>query len=391
MTSASDALPAGDVPAEREGAGIPRPRRRHLFNGWIDFLCLGGGSLIVLAAIAALYPKDDVARAILAATALFLAHFVNHPHFAHSYQLFYKGFARKAFSPTSALRHRYRFAGIMVPAVLAAFFASAVVQGNAALLGLAANVMFFTVAWHYAKQGYGILMLDAVLKGVPFGAREKRHLLWSTHLAWPTVWLMTNKELAGRDYWGLTYYTFDCPDALLYAMCALTAISAVAVLRDLLLGWRAGRALPVNGLVAYVTSIYIWMMVVRLDPVALLVVPLFHSLQYLCVVWRYRINAEADATSRREAQGGGQDGPAWLRTAAAGVVRFVLIGGLLGGAGFWVAPLFLDAVAGYDRAVFGATMFLFIGWTFINIHHYFIDSVIWRRENAETQRFMFAS
>ena len=56
--------------------------------------------------------------------------------------------------------------------------------------------MFFTVAWHYAKQGYGILILDAVLKGTPFSPREKRHLLWNAHLAWPTAWLLANKKLA---------------------------------------------------------------------------------------------------------------------------------------------------------------------------------------------------
>ncbi len=28
-------------------------------------------------------------------------------------------------------------------------------------------------------------------------------------------------------------------------------------------------------------------------------------------------------------------------------------------------------------------MFLFVAWTLINIHHYLIDDVIWRRENPE--------
>ena len=200
MDATSDALPAPGTSPPRETAGSPRPRRRHLFNRWLDFLGLGGGSIIVMALMAAFYPKDDVSRAVLAVTTLFLANFINHPHFAHSYQLFYKGFMRKAFSSASILRHRYRFAGIMVPAVLATFFASAVAQGSAPLLGLAANVMFFTVGWHYAKQGYGILMLDAVQKGIRFDAREKRHLLWSTHLAWPTMWLMANDELAAHDF-----------------------------------------------------------------------------------------------------------------------------------------------------------------------------------------------
>ena len=386
-TAIAGALPADGAPPAREPAGAARSARRHLFGRWVDFLALGGGSLVVLGLMAAFYPKDDVARAVLAATTLFLAHFVNNPHFAHSYQLFYEDFARKAFSPESTLRHRYRFAGIMVPVVLVTFFAVAVAQGNAALLGLAANVMFFTVAWHYAKQGYGILMLDAARSGAPFDARERRHLLWSTHLAWPTVWLMANDTLAGRDYWGLTYYLFDTPDALLAAMLALVGVSCALVGRDLLRRWRVGRALPVNGLVAWTTSIYVWMMAMRLDPVVMLAVPFFHSLQYLCVVWRYQLGAETEKVQQRPAESPAQ-GPAWLRTPAAGLLRFVLIGGLLGAAGFWLAPLFFDAVVGYDRAVFGTTLFLFMAWTFINIHHYFIDAVIWRRENPALRRYL---
>ena len=69
----------------------------------------------------------------------------------------------------------------------------------------------------------------------------------------------------------------------------------------------------------------------------------------------------------------------------------MMIGGILGAAGFWWAPTALDTLAGYDRAVFGTTVFVFIAWTFINIHHYFIDNVIWRRENPETRRHLFAA
>ena len=366
-------------------------RRRNLFNPWLDFLGLGGASLIVLALFFLLYPEDDSARAVLAVTMLFLAHFVNHPHFAHSYQLFYSGFREKAFSPSSALGGRYRTAGILVPAALAAFFAVSLATGNAELLGLAANAMFFTVGWHYAKQGYGILMLDAVQKGRPFGAAGKRHLLWNVHLAWPTYWLMTNDVLAAKDYWGLTYYAFDTPDALLAAMFAATAISGAVVLRDLFLKWRQERTLPVNGLVAYVVSIYVWLYFARFDPILLLIVPFFHSLQYLCVVWRYQANLEAETLRGPPPPEGARAAPGWARTLPARFARFVLIGGLLGGIGFWIAPHFLDSLVGYDRAVFGTTLFLFIGWTFINIHHYFIDSVMWRRENPATRRYLLAA
>jgi len=374
---------AGSAPA---GAGASR---RWLFGPWLDFLALGGGSFVVLAALAAFFPRDEASRVALAGVMLFLAHLVNHPHFAHSYQLFYQGFVRKAFPPGAGgggLAARYRFAGVMVPAVLAAFFAAALGAGSAPLLGLAANFMFFTVGWHYAKQGYGILMLDAALKGVRFGAGERRRLKWNTHLAWVTAWLLVNDALGKEELWGLTYYFLDTPDPLLFAMAGLTAVSTLAVGRDLFGRWRAERVLPFNGLVAYVAAVYVWLTVGRLDPILLLVVPMFHSLQYSVVVYRYRLNIEG----AREARAPGEEAlPAWLCSAPGMLARFVVTGTVLGFAGFWLVPILFDVFPGYDQAVFGPTVALFIAWTFINIHHYFIDNVTWRRENPETRRHLF--
>ena len=46
--------------------------------------------------------------------------------------------------------------------------------------------MFFTIAWDYAKQGDGILMLDAARKGVRFSPATRLRLRYSTHLVWFT-------------------------------------------------------------------------------------------------------------------------------------------------------------------------------------------------------------
>ena len=37
------------------------------------------------------------------------------------------------------------------------------------------------------------------------------------------------------------------------------------------------------------------------------------------------------------------------------------------------------------RGGLGATPYLAAIGTFVNIHHYFMDNVIWRRDNAETR------
>lgn len=74
-------------------------RSGYLFSPIFDFLCLGGGSLFVLGIIALLVPASSTA--IVAVTMMVLAHFVNNPHFAHSYQIFYSDFGTKAFNWTT--------------------------------------------------------------------------------------------------------------------------------------------------------------------------------------------------------------------------------------------------------------------------------------------------
>ena len=414
---------AATAPADRPGAEAHRGR--WLYGPAVDFLLLGGGSFIVLAAMAAFFPRDEASRVALAGAMLFLAHFVNHPHFAHSYQIFYRGFVRKAFGPESHLAARYRFAGILVPAVLAVFFAAALAEGN--------------VAPPWARRQRYVLHCRLALRQAglwdPHARRRPQgHPLRPRRASAPVVetptsrgsgtGLAANDALKAEELWGITYYLIDVPDPLLVAMVAAVAVSTLAVGRDLFSKWRTERALPLNGLLAYVAAVYVWLAVIRIDPVLIFVVPFFHSLQYLAVAWRYQLNVEADRCGvelrtaagegmdsstggdtepDRPAHAGGSAGGAhaggaserrwkvWLRSAPVGLARFLVIGGILGAVGFWWAPVAVDTLSGYDQAVFGATLFLFIGWTFVNIHHYFIDNVIWRRDNPEARRYLFGS
>ena len=146
------------------------------------------------------------------------------------------------------------------------------------------------------------------------------------------------------------------------------------------------RGLPWNGLIGYVVSIYGWLILARINPLFTLFVPAFHALQSLVVVWRYQLNrtkAAPDAASR----------PAGLLPSV-GLLRnllFLVLGVLLGYLGFWGLPEWLNSNVDYDRSVFGPAVFLFVFWIFINIHHYFLDNVMWRRENPETRRDLFGA
>jgi hypothetical protein len=280
--TAWNSLPAPPVTVTNARSERPRPmwqaKPGYLFHPIFDFLLGGGGSIICFVLFQRLigdYNKDSVGPKVLAFTVT-LSIFVNYPHFAHSYQMLYAGFARRVLGPATdrLTRLRYIWAGLVVPVLLAAFFVYAAQQSDSRIMSYAWNGMFFFVGWHYVKQG-------------------------------------------------------------------------------------------------------------------LYVIPAFHSLQYLLFVWRFQIN-KAQASAAR---------PPRLRrlrlsTQLQGVAAFagfMLLGETLGWFGFLGLPHTLDLAVAYDRGVWGAGLFLFMIFMFINIHHYFIDNVIWRKENDEVRQYLFAT
>ena len=388
MTDVTQAgLLSGEMGTSRPAAVPARPA--YLFGPFFDFLTLGGASLIACAAIAFFLPKGipGTQQAVLITLLMTI---INQPHFAHSYQMFYRNYREKAFGANypAALRWRYISAGLVVPTVLIAFLAGAALAGSARVLAYGANAMFFLVGWHYVKQGYGILIVDSVQKRLMFSDRAKLIFRANGYASWMVAWLAVNHAFSGRSYYiGLTYFSLPIPAWIYQLSIAIAVLTTAATFLVLLQRWREARGqLPWNGLVAYLTTLYLWVIFVRINPLVLAVVPTFHSLQYLAVVWRYQLNA-AD-------RGGAAPAPAIvsriLPAQWSSFVFFIGAGVLLGYLGFMGIPRSMDTVVPYDRHLFGPSLFVFSFYIFINIHHYFLDNVMWRRGNPDVQQYIFA-
>jgi hypothetical protein len=384
-TTQADVLVPAFAPAAKTKS---RPRLGYLFGPVFDFLTLGGGSLIVCGAIALLLPQGiPTLQQALLVTILMAA--INQPHFAHSYQMFYRNFRQKAFgeSYARALRVRYIIAGLIVPLTLIAFLTGSVLTGNVRTLALGANLMFFLVGWHYVKQGYGILIVDSVQKRLMFSDRAKTILRFNGYACWLVAWVGVNHALSQpNDYIGLTYFTLPLPNAVYYLAIVAAALTTLATLYVLAGQWRQKNgALPWNGVVAYLTTLYLWVIFVRVNPLVLAVIPTFHSLQYLAVVWRYQLNAGAKPVPARSMLSA-----FWPTGVLPNLAMFIGVGVLLGFVGFMGAPRVLDAVLPYDKHLFGPSLFLFSFYIFINVHHYFLDNVMWRRGNPDVQQYIFS-
>ena len=368
-------------------AGQVRQQSRAFFSPVFDFLCLGGGSLLLLPILIWAVPDNMNARAL--GFAILLANVINNPHFAYSYQIFYRTFRAIVSDPASdrKLRARYLWAGVGAPLLIALFFMVALAWGDARTLGLAGNAMGFFVGWHYVKQGYGMLMVDAALRRSYFSEADKKILLINSYACWMVAWLAGNKAVATRNLWGLSFASIDVPVGLVWLGVAVLVITTAYTAWVLFRHARTHRgAIPINGMAAYIAALYPWLFMFR-EPVLGVLIPAMHSLQYLLIVWRFQLNVEHAKPDGTEAI----QAPAFAPTrASARFGLFLLLGIALGALGFWLLPSLLDAFVPYDHKQYGSSLFFFVLIIFINIHHYFIDNAMWRKENPHTLRHLFA-
>lgn len=341
-----------------------------------DFLLTGGGSLLVFAALLLFVPRDESALHVVGRVASALLFLINYPHFAHSYQLLYGRYRKRLRAPECSAGQRLRLhaAGVAVPGLIVVWFVFCLGSGGQRWLGYTLNTMFLLAAWHFAKQGYGVLVVLSARKGVYLSRAEVRIFKLNVHLAWVFAWLLTNRAVAEESRYGVVYSTFACPGWLLWlsgSICALTTLLVLAML----LGRVRKRqpSLSWNGQLAYFGTLYVWLILCDSHPAFLLLVPLFHSLQYLPFVWRYRLGELL-----QESEAG--------RVVLFRFVRFELVGLVLGMLLFAGFPALLDLAVDYDRTRLGPALPFFLFATLVNIHHYFIDNVIWRAEIPGVQR-----
>ena len=264
-------------------------------------------------------------------------------------------------------------AGFVIPILLISYLAFAAASQDLRLIGYAGNAMLLLVGWHYAKQGFGMLIVDSVYQERFFDADEKRLLLANAHSCWFSFWILANEYLSERILWGVSYFSIDFPTPVTLTSIAISMLTTTLTLRMLWLRHRSGsKPLPLAGTAAYLISVYVWLLG-RLDPALLLLIPMFHSLQYLVIVARLE----------RNRLGSG-------RAVYKKLTLFYMVCAGLGVFAFWNLPELLSTLPLFSSEAFGtALVATFSVWVFINIHHYFLDNVIWKKDNPETAKYLF--
>lgn len=367
--------------SEVNGARTPAKARTRLG----EFLAVGGATVFVFPLAWLLRAAVGVEDAELAAGFLTFwgAFVVNDPHFSVTYLLFYRGVRERALGRASgsAQRARYLFAGFVVPVSLCAWVAYAWMARSAQALGFMVQLMFLLVGWHYVKQGFGVLAVLSARRGAPLAAGERRALLFHCYAAWAYAWANPAAPAGVFEEKGVVYGAFAHPRWLEAGAGAALAASVAVLAAVTFTKWRRERRTFAAGpSVAFLCTVWLWSIYSAVDPVARYVIPALHSVQYLYFVWLLKRN-------RARAGAGPFAPPATPRLVGLAVASL-----LLGFALFHAVPGLLDAALvprGRGHAL-GATPFAAAFFVAVNIHHYFMDTVLWRRENPETRHLLDA-
>jgi len=376
VTSGTFPLPAAatTAPPDRRGSRV------------VELLLVGGATLVLFPLLWLLRRAVglDAADYAVGFTAFYGAYVINDPHFSVTYFLFYKDVRQRAFGRDVALAQRVRYvvAGFVVPVALGVWAAFALALRSAQALGWMVQLMFLLVGWHYAKQGFGVFSVLSARRGVRVTVRERTVILAHCFAGWAFAWANPTSKAGEFEEKGVVYWAPAHPRWLEVTTGAILAASTLALIALLVTTWlRERRTLPVGPLAALLVTVWSWTIFSALDPLMQYLIPALHSVQYLYFVWLMKRN------EAREAEGP----PTFGRPVAVRLGALLVSALLLGWFLFHGAPTFLDTVLvsrphhAASLGALGETPFFAAFFVFVNLHHYFMDGVIWRRENPETR------
>ena len=243
------------------------------------------------------------------------------------------------------------------------------------------QLMLLLVGWHYVKQGFGVAAVLSARRGVRFSAIERRALLAHCYCGWAYAWASPadpGSAVAGK---GVYYTTLAHPPGLETLTLAAFALSGVALAFTLALKLRREGPLPlVSPMTGLLCAVWAWSVFSQADPLVRYAVPALHSLQYLYFVYLLRGNEAREREGEPHFEPSAKTRLAVL-AASALALGFVLFDLLPMGLDSYFAP---PGGRAPDDAL-GPTPYFAALYAFVNLHHYCMDAVIWRRDNEETR------
>ncbi len=368
------------MPLSREQApvfpSLPSQKSTFLLSPGLDFFMIGGASLMMFG-IVYLLVDASAGTSQISWAMFYLAFAVNNPHFLASYQLLYWDKRHELFS-----QRRFFWAAIVVPILAITYMVACIFSLSPRMLSYAVNFMYFTVGWHYIKQIYGAVLVSAARNHYYFSIRESQVLKLSLYPVWFVSLINANLDIQRLMHYGIGYSSFRVPPWLASANYVTLVVSGLGLLGLFYCRWERDGKLPGITPAVALAAIYVWYLPSLYHGIFWYMIPFFHSCQYLLFVATLKKNQYTASAVKNTIQ------HLERRFFAQSFLGFFASSFVLAFCAFKLIPEALDAMVDYDRSLFGPQLFMFCFITFINIHHYFIDNVIWRRDNPQLKAFL---
>ena len=325
---------------------------RYFVNAPVDALLIGGAS-ILLYALFRLRPEmaSSPAVASLAATLVWVC---NYPHFASTnYRLYH---SRSSIA-------QYPLTSFVTPiVVIAAVVGCYVSPENVAPMFIKLYLLWSP--YHFSGQTLGITLVYARRSGFIIDGWLRRSLtafIFLTFLV-QNAWAEVGRHV--NPFYGVQYPTLGVP---VWFPQTLTKLMWIALATTIaLLIWKivsGGPRIPLIVLLPALTQ-YVWFVATPAGQFAYMV-PFFHSLQYLLIAWNVQLKVGLGERKREPSvRFVWTESSRWMAINIAG--GYVL---------FWALPR-LGSHFG-QPLVFSTAVML----AAIQIHHFFVDGVIWRLHN----------
>jgi hypothetical protein len=340
-------------PAPRpQAADAPRKPPLYFVNAAVDFGLIGGVSIVVYLLLRSFH---GARTELVWTTAAALAWVINWPHFsATSYRLYH----------SKANIQQYPVAALVVPLLMVTATVGSFASPTEVAPWLVKLFLFWS-PYHFSGQTVGISLIYARRAGFAVGKWERLAL---SGFVFSTFLVQAARAEAGLSY--SQYYSVNVPmlglPLWVPQVLQVWMVLCAAAFLFFVVRWsvRERRLLPAIVLLPAVTQ-FVWFVLGTQVPSFNEFVPFFHSLQYMLIAWLMQLKEKLDSRglhpSRRYVL---SESARW------GLVNFG--GGVLL---FWLLPR-LGASAGFTLPFATAVVL-----SAVQIHHFFVDGVIWKLKN----------
>lgn len=303
---------------------------------------------------------------------------VNFPHFLLSYQLLYIDFRRFIFSRLS-----FFWAGVIAPMLLIGSLILSSYVDPILYLGYFVNALYFFVGWHYIKQIFGTIIVTNALQKIFYNKIERWCLQANLYTLWAVSWVWNNIDGGSEQIFeGVIYSGLNFPARyMLYCLGAILITLVLVLITHLKKHIQERNKPSLTAVIAFIAS-YLWFIPLFYNPIFFPCIAFFHSLQYLPFVYAVRRNKIKNELAKLNPEA--QSKIYFIRQ-----YGYLFLSVVLGAIVFYFLPRSIDQMKLFDFYFYGPTVMMFYFVIFLNIHHYFIDNVIWKKSNEQMHKYLF--